>query len=412
MLKRAKQLFMPTLFLIFIAVVCLTASFLFTPQTPNIQLDIKSEETQSEFVPISNYQEVRDNGDGSKTMNILSYPKYYQDENNQWQESDNAFQPSPYPYADWVSEKGVWQLYVTNNGWYARKHLGQAISLRLQSMVLLNKDRSFEVLKTADADSVPTPTIQDNAILWENYFPNINFKITRVEDQFKEEIIFTQQARDQFTQYLKDNNIDITDKQVAFIFQVKLANLDGNSPFTQEILINNQPLNWQEQGIETTGPIYEDIDNKTASYFPEGFVRHQDYDLNNPDNQDPNLITHKLRRFFTQDNQKDYLVGAPVEWLENVKEGNVILNDSVTYDYTVVIDSRISSGSSHVNYGTSETLLLQRPNVHALISWDISLTGVTVTDAWMDLYKYGGHTTEMIHSVYQVLKPWTEDGVS
>ena len=409
-------------FLILLTAICLAVNFVFITQHPATAPEVKSE---SDFTPTSNYTEVKDNGDGSKTMNILSYPKYYQDENNQWQESDNNIEPSSYPYADWVSEKGVWQLYAQNNGWYARKHLDQAISLKLDSMVLLNKDRTFQTIQTSEEASVPTPTVTDNTILWKDYMPGVDFKITRVEDQFKEETILTQQGRDQLTQYLKTNDIDPTDKDVAFIFQVKLANLDGNSQFTQEILVNNQPLNWPEQGIETTGPIYEDIDDKTASYFPEGFVRHEDYDLNNPDNQDPDLITQKLRRFFTQDNQKDYLVGAPVDWLTNVKEGAVVFNDSVVYQqgvspdagYTGCADNVLFSGSNALkNYGISTNMTIGHYTDfgewigRGVVRFDISGLpgGVTLTSATLSLYADSLYGASINVGAYKILKEWGE----
>jgi len=96
---------------------------------------------------------------------FYSYPKYYKDAQENFQEVNTSVQTSTRLGYDHEIIAGVYKLWIKNDGTFTFRHWDDERTWRLTKLVLRNEDTGKEVVQ--DIAAVwPTPTVKENTVKW------------------------------------------------------------------------------------------------------------------------------------------------------------------------------------------------------------------------------------------------------
>ena len=96
---------------------------------------------------------------------IFSYPKYYKDDQEEWQEVSTSVVPSTRQGYAYEVTAGVYKLWIKSDGTFTFRHWDDERTFKLGNLVLRNEDTGQEVAQSL-AVKWPVPTVQDNTITW------------------------------------------------------------------------------------------------------------------------------------------------------------------------------------------------------------------------------------------------------
>ena len=278
----------------------------------------------------------------------------------------------------WSAVEGVHELDIARDGTRRMRHLGCEMHSRLVGVAAIQKDGKISKVYDAnlrDWDCRP----EGNRIVWTSPTQGIRYEASYIADGALGGVCIPTSALPWLRKWLPGGAAGI-----GVLFD------------------------WQDGGEGWTVP--GDVDTAAGLSWGKGRAKH----TMRPFAVELGERTVELRRIRNRGGK--YLVEAlPLDVLDAGVD--IALADSVTYQqgasgYSGCTDTAID-GAIPDNSGDSTTFLGVGSGAtgfryNALLAFDVGLSGVTVTDAQIDLYAYDAIIPTLTINAYRVFKPWVE----
>lgn len=283
-----------------------------------------------------------------------------------------------------VAGEGGWDYGVQKNRWkFAAKKDGTVGFQNRGSKYVFRAVRTgYFTPGVADYNNLAAaaavdPIVENNAIVWADYFPGVDQIGLLTPESYKESFLIKAPART----YLKNNPPALPGDYFAFVFEADWSAIDRDAILADGTTVQYQNAEGDNIGFSKASVVYEEFPPGRAFVSADG-----------PSVQ----VKHKLVR----KGLKNYLlVGAKYSDLMALPAGNIILDPTMTFQqgvsptasYSGCEDGHIKQIVPNTNYGTATTLTVGDLDVdstsRSLILFNHGyLTNVDITSAVMSLY--------------------------
>lgn len=353
---------------------------------------------------LSHFAEEEDLPNGQIQARILSYPKYFRNDQNQLEEVDPNFVVSQDVGWDWEVKKGVWKLRVKNDGTFEVNHLGDIYSQKLEGLGFFNADTKQRVVRSAP--TLSNPTVSGDTITWDLPLGS-TYKVIYSNNYLKDVLTISQAAKD-WLNARRPAGWLTTDTWMALIYDMDL---------TQSTMI-------ESKDFETENHIHFRQNGRVKHKIKDADVKHalwvKPKQINEAgDLEDPQHSALKWRKKKFYRNGK-YVEAIRVDALDS-ESGALVFNTDVTFQEGVSSYAGTSDAYTYNSSGDSnfDTTVLECHNQfgsgtrRCFIKFDVSSipSTATVSSGVMRLYSNNNPGSGTI-SAWRVFKAWTETGVT
>jgi len=353
---------------------------------------------------LSHFAEEEDLPNGQIQARILSYPKYFRNDQNQLEEVDPNFVASQDVGWDWEVKKGVWKLRVKNDGTFEVNHLGDIYSQKLEGLGFFNADTKQRVVRSAP--TLSNPTVSGDTITWDLPLGS-TYKVIYSNNYLKDVLTISQAAKD-WLNARRPAGWLTTDTWMALIYDMDL---------TQSTMI-------ESKDFETENHIHFRQNGRVKHKIKDADVKHalwvKPKQINEAgDLEDPQHSALKWRKKKFYRNGK-YVEAIRVDALDS-ESGALVFNTDVTFQEGVSSYAGTSDAYTYNSSGDSnfDTTVLECHNQfgsgtrRCFIKFDVSSipSTATVSSGVMRLYSNNNPGSGTI-SAWRVFKAWTETGVT
>ena len=388
-----------------------------------LSLFILSISTTAFSEPVNHYTEKIINPDNSVTMEVFSYPKYYEDSGN-LAPIDTNIQPSGDLTWDWEVSSGVYKVRIKDDGTFEVNHLGDIINQKLIGLGFFNSATKQRVVRSNLVMS--DPIVIGNTITWALPLGS-TYQLIYIEDTFKDILTLSEQAK-QWLKARKPNGWKVADMWIGLIYDMDLT---GSAFCESTDFETNEDINFL-----SNGKIKHKIKRKS--------VQHSDYQEPEHDSQGNLLNAGKqnnkiwVKKKFYRNGK--YVEAIPVLALDS-DNGTLIFNTDISFQegtdaYAGAVDALMRGGASATTNYDGGTTIQAKGNTccsgdyerAAVITFDISDIPDTATidsatlaftrtnddDGTTDVYLYEGLRdfveAEVTFTIYSTGNNWTTAG--
>jgi hypothetical protein len=366
-------------------------------------------------------------------LTIGGGPKYFI-RNNRFNEINTNWNEKQVD-TEWIVDSGIYNTFVNSSGIYGYNHEGHIFTFG---------PHSFEVTSNNDVTRLEvepnyavTPVVSGNTITWNDFFPigpsALTLQLIYDNDIFREILTIPQAARDWLISEARPNW-----HQIVFASQVQYANLTDGP--------NMSGVFYEDDGTEVlidyvSGTVGNDhisirdlrnfVSDGLKNYFPEGYIYHEDYDIQNHNDDmsgvDDTLVRNKKRSVRFRKGVVQLLQNTPFASMSEMQTGTLIKNETTTFKqgvspagYSSTADTRLNVASPTKNFGANTSFRVVAAAVddehssllafgdlgNTIASGSIVSTAAISLDCRTGLEFTGTATGVM--GIYQCLKPWIE----
>lgn len=371
-----------------------------------------------EVIPVNHYSEQEGN-----TWRIFGYPKYYKNDQGEYEPVDTTIRPSDRPGYAWEVIAGVYSLWIKENGAFTFKHFEDERSLEIDGIVVQNDSSGWEELAFDFNLENLTPIINEDTIKWTH--PNgISYEINYRNDQLVDKVYIPERLKSAVFSSLPDDEIRNTAVGIRYSYSVEkdsavLDTSNGDivfrSPETGKRIhwITPAPLRFGEESLMDSLDLRQAVFANTAIADSIEFSPSSSNPTNTQVIRDKELTETK---FYDMVPASAFTLG---------KTG-LLFNDTVTFgdrggaNYTGVQDGSLDSDLySENNFGITDQLIagcfnwfgakiLYRPVFQFdLSAFDEAYPEARITSADLSLWsawRWGTVTHTM--SIYALLDDW------
>jgi len=250
------------------------------------------------------------------TIGSIHYKDNPDDVGEPWKDIDSNIVVSPKADWDWEVVKGGWHLLIKNDTTVAVGKDGNWIGFRYGGIGYIDwATKERVILQTRQ---LVTPVIEGNKITWYGIFNGVDLEYIYDNDRFKENLIFSQAARDWLTanppsSYGLDNATTYFGGYLEFDWQ-------GSYPAEDKW---GNTISWENANEFIDKEVFfrHPIKNKIVTALPIGWVSHDAV-------EEENWV--KIRQRFWKEGTKYYLLfGSKVSELSQMPAGTLIFDPTI-----------------------------------------------------------------------------------
>jgi len=362
------------------------------------------------------------NPDESYTTEISLGYLHYKNNQDQYEEINRNFQSSTIEGYGYEVTTGHYHAYVKSNLTQPEAVVfetpgGAGVTSAITAMAYLDNDKkNYEIIQNIQST---TANINGNQVLYKGIFPGVDVKYIYEDTRLKEEIYFTQNARNGLP---APSKYGMKEKKTYLMFVTYLnSNMPTVTPYADAKSIKNADY-------EGDGPIeFKDLQGQLKFTFPidKAFLEAE------RDSLDMEHITIIKKRIITTgDGDRLLLTGVPYEWLKSTPQGTIIFDPQIEVHIVMQPGPEIGKDAllhhrtdnpncQYTNYGTGTTLYIGRwqsiKYYRSVLEFDFSMipANATIETAYLHCYNPGSnHLSPMATWLRRVTEPWTELGVT
>jgi len=293
------------------------------------------------------------NGDGSYTTEISINYLHYKDKDGKYKEIKKDFIASNQPEYNYEITEGLFSFYAKDYSKQKKAYKfltnsGHELNFDIVSMGYYNqKTKEYRPLEQINDIKVK---ITKNEALYKDIIKGVDLKYSYLGNRLKEEVSLSQNARDNLPD-VATFGFDVENTYLMF-----KAEIDKST----DLQMFHDQTDISGQDYETTSRIaFKDGEGKVQFYFSNDLATF------NPKKGDlENWEEYPvLKRIYTEDKKQYVLSGIPLKWLNNLSEGDVIIDPTVELNTPQTCqDAHVykwdgdSTGTTNTNYGTSTVL--------------------------------------------------------
>ncbi|NQT71631.1 MAG: hypothetical protein HQ553_02530 [Chloroflexi bacterium] len=447
-----------------IATILLLAVFFFTSSgCINLKNIILSGTQSEEAIPINHFSEQVGN-----TWNVYAYPKYYKNEQGEYDLVDVSIRSSDKPGYTWEVTSGVYRLWIKENGTFTFEHWGDERSFEIDGIVVRNNVTGWEELIFEFDFSGLTPTVNGDTVSWTDS-DGISYSVKYINDQLVDRVYIPKTLKDTIFSNLPSDQIEDLAVGIRYSYSVEASNAILDTSWGNIVFYSpdtGRPIHWitpaplrfgspesDDNGLSTilkTDSAY--LDSATngmalCSFGTERMTQSKPYyntvsstkryPIGNTIQPSTGFYGSKID-LFSGTSSSDATVIRDKELTEtkfydmvpatafNLGNSGLLFNDTVTFgnrggeNYSGVQDtSLLSLVFENYNFGTDDTLrcgsfIWSSWQYHNrllfqfdLAAFDQAHPDATITGASLNLYVVsGGGGVSHTMSIYPVLDDW------
>jgi len=338
-------------------------------------------------IPINHFSDKDLNPNGTITQDILSYPKYFKNSQNQFEEVNCSIVSSDDIGWEYEVKKGVYELHINSDGTFEVNHLGDVFKLKLLGLGFYNSDTKERLFPSQTQFTLSTPTISDNSATWTLPLSS-SYKIEYTNNNLKDILTISNDAKTWLKNH-KPSGWTADNTWVGLIYDIDLSN---------SVMV-------ESKDTETEEDIKFISDGKVKHKIIQAWAKHSDYDPLNPDD-----LIWKRRRIIKNDK---YVEAIKASALDSV-DGQLVFNTNVTFqqgvsDYSGCEDNYLCSAAATTNYGGDTNRYIFQNNDAFIIKYNLSSISSAATvlsaRAWIYEDTRGGAGTL---NYYVIKRNWGE----
>jgi hypothetical protein len=319
----------------------------------------KKEPKVLSIAPASYASEEKVFDDGTKEVTFYAYPKFYRDEKGELKETDSTIKESVEEGFDWGVETGVWQMHSKNDTTVLARHLGTELETKLLSLVYFDKiSRKYAIIEKAKEVA---PQVEGNRMTWKNVMEGVDYQITYVQDQLKEDIFMSAERRKNLPSP-EDYGIARENAYLGFVFDVERGGFSQYKTFVNENG-KRREVKFPGEPVQTEGNLeFENENGEVFEVLDAGFVAAQGENAGLGDEKRLPL----LKSFFKDDGtERFFFSGTKLDEIPSLPEGNLIFDPTLFFrkgdggSYSEIDDTYIENYNVFPNYSFGAATLIK-----------------------------------------------------
>ncbi len=359
------------------------------------------------FTPIPLYENAEQTS--SCSIEFLSYPKYYYNEEGDLTPVVTDLVSSNDPDWDYEVTTGIWSLRVRNDGTYQASHKGDTFTYRLADLGIGRGD-AFRSLGLGSPNWGAYQVIGDT-IRWSDVFPNIDFSIRYINDILKVDVILRASYVDQlragvFAGVLAEDAFLTARFEIPEVFITSEARQEGQSrDLYAEPIDTNQTLRFVRDG------------EVVCSLRPvEAYPLDENGDPIESIDESPQIRTAQYWKL-NENAPGTAEISAHLGDLANAPYGDIAIDPSHSFfsnNYTE--DSLLNENSPTTNYGSATSFTFDNDDDRLIFGFIVNIvisSATIINAATLRLYMNDSNLTSDAEArAFSVTENWYESYVT
>lgn len=341
-------------------------------------------------VPLSPYAEQS----GPNTVTVFSYPKYYQNHENQWIPVQTNFIRSDDQDWDYEVTTGIWSMFVRQDGTFSARHEGDVFTYRLAE-IGVQLDDSFQALAWGQPNWTQLMVLGDIA-RWNDVYPGIDLKLRYIHDIMKVDVIVRQSARDALT---GDSLAGQAIENGRLMFRFGLEDLQVN----ETVLEDAHGRQAMAGSFEVAGALKFVRGGKERHALLPAVAWVLDERGEVPNDGEPISAVQKWNG-----TEKQIDLGVALKALTDAPSGDIAIDPSMIF--TGPSATRDTYLSTETPKGTADTITITS-TVKALFGFNVDAlpAPINILSAKIEAYVYDNNSPSYNYQAYAVTENWDED---